>query len=119
MTSFGVNASDVFYCFSNGKKSILLVSIDYPKIKNIKYYPYMKNISLSEPFGIEEVDMGDNAKPEIYRSMHEILNGKITGKYSFMSQGYLLYDVTYTNKKTGEITYFEKQDMTLKDITCI
>lgn len=114
-----VHSSNEFYCFSGGKKSLLLVPISYPQVKRIKYFPYMEDINLSEPYEIEEVDMGDNAKPEIYRSMNEIIDGKITGKYRFMSQGYLLYDVAYTNRKTGKVTYFEKKKLKLKGIECL
>lgn len=63
--------------------------------------------------------MGDNAKPEIYRTMNEMINGKITGKYTFMSQGYLLYNVEYFNLKTKKKTFFEKNDLRIKGINCI
>lgn len=113
------HSSHEFYCLSDGKKSILLVPIYYLQVKKIKYFPYMRDINLSDPYEIEEVDMGDNAQPEIYRSMNEIIDGKITGKYRFMSQGYLLYDVAYTNRKTGKVTYFEKKKLKLKGIECL
>jgi len=63
--------------------------------------------------------MGDNAKPEIYRTMNEMINGKITGKYTFMSQGYLLYNVEYSSLKTKKKTFFEKNDLRIKGINCI
>lgn len=46
--------------------------------------------------------MGDNTKSEVYRTMNEIIDDKVIGKYVFMSQGYLLYDITYVNKKLAE-----------------
>lgn len=112
------HSSHEFYCLSDGKKSILLVPIYYLQVKKIKYFPYMKDINLSDPYEIEEVDMGDNAQPEIYRSMNEIIDGKITGKYRFMSQGYLLYEVAYTNKNTRKVTNFENKKVKLKGIEC-
>ncbi len=63
--------------------------------------------------------MGENSKPEIYRTMNEMINGKVSGQYTFMSQGYLLYDVTYKNFKTKKITQFNKISLEIKDINCL
>ena len=104
---------------ASDNKSILLVSSRYPEIDSIKYYPYLKNIKISKPIKEKSIDMGDNAKPEIYRTMNEIINGKITGKYTFMSQGYLLYNVEYFSLKTKKKTFFEKNDLRIKGINCI
>lgn len=63
--------------------------------------------------------MGENSKPEIYRTMNEIVNGKVSGQYTFMSQGYLLYDVTYKSLKSKKITQFNKTTLENKDINCL
>ena len=112
-------SSNEFYCLSDGNKSILLVSSEYPNIKFVKYYPYLTNIKISKPIKTEEVSMGDNAKPEIYRTMSEIIDGKVTGEYTFMSQGYLLYDVTYINKKNKKEISFSKETLNLKGVYCL
>lgn len=114
-----VYSSNNYYCFTDGKKSILLVSSKYPDIKSVKYFPYLIDIRISNPLEVKEVDMGDNAKPEVYRTMNEIIDRKITGQYRFMSQGYLLYDVTYLNKRTGKETSFNKENLILKGINCL
>lgn len=54
-----VHSGNDYYCFTAGKSSVLLVSTQYSKINNIKYFPYMKNILLSRPFDIEEIHMGE------------------------------------------------------------
>lgn len=107
-----------YYCFSN-KNTVLLISSDYPNIQYVKYYPYLKNIKISKPIKVLEEDMGDNAKPEVYRTMNEVVDSKVTGQYTFMSQGYLLYDVTYTNLKSKKITKFTKTDLKNKKINCL
>ena len=114
-----VQSNDKYYCLVSDNKSILLVPGYYPDVDYIKYYPYLKSIKISKPIKEENIDMGDNAKPEIYRTMNEIINGKITGKYTFMSQGYLLYNVEYVNLKTKKKTFFDKSDLKLKNINCI
>ncbi|QXR19556.1 hypothetical protein EGK58_000990 [Acinetobacter variabilis] len=114
-----VQSNEKYYCLASDNKSILLVSSHYPEIDSIKYYPYLKNIKISKPIKEKSIDMGDNAKPEIYRTMNEMINGKITGKYTFMSQGYLLYNVEYFSLKTKKKTFFEKNDLRIKGINCI
>lgn len=110
--------SNDYYCFSN-KNTVLLIPSDYPNLQYVKYYPYLKNIKISKPVKTVEEDMGENSKPEIYRTMNEIINGKVSGQYTFMSQGYLLYDVTYKNFKTKKITQFNKISLEIKDINCL
>lgn len=61
----------------------------------------------------------DDIKPEIHKTMNEIINGKITGNYTFMSQGYLLYDVIYFNIKSRKRTQFIKVSHSLKGIYCL
>ena len=108
-----------YYCFSSGKNNILLISSEYPNIQSIKYFPYLKNIKISKPIKVVKEDMGDNAKPEIYRTMNEIVNGKVTGQYKFMSQGYLLYDVSYMNLKSKKTITFTKSNLNIKNINCL
>lgn len=79
----------------------------------------MKNIKISRPIKEKNVDMGDNAKPEVYRTMNEIINGEITGYYTFMSQGYLLYDVEYKNLRTKKTTIFNKSNIHIDNISCL
>ena len=114
-------ASNEYYCFANGngKKSILLVSPQYQKTLSIKYYPYLKDIKLSEPVHIEEVEMGEVAQPEVYKTMNELIDGKVTGQYTFVSQGYILYGVSYRNLKTKKETHFEQVSLNLKGISCL
>lgn len=112
-------SSEKYYCLTGDSKSILLVSSHYPKIDYIKYYPYLKDIKISNPIKEESIDMGDNTKPEIYRTMNEIIDGKITGKYVFMSQGYLLYNVEYINLKNKKKTLFDINNLKIKGINCI
>ncbi|ENX55508.1 MULTISPECIES: hypothetical protein [Acinetobacter] len=112
-------ASNEYYCFANGKKSILLVSPQYQKTQTIKYYPYLKDIKLSEPVYIEEVEMGEVAQPEVYKTMNELIDGKVTGQYTFVSQGYILYGVSYRNLKTKKETHFEQVSLNLTGISCL
>ena len=112
-------SNDEYYCLISEKKSILLVSSKYPDINFVKYYPYLKNIKISRPIKEKNVDMGDNAKPEVYRTMNEIINGEITGYYTFMSQGYLLYDVEYKNLRTKKTTIFNKSNIHIDNINCL
>ncbi|WP_368856087.1 hypothetical protein [Acinetobacter sp. YH16053] len=108
-----------YYCFSSGSKSVLLVPSEYPNINSIMYYPFMKKIELSTTLRIEEVDMGDNAKPEVYRVKQEIIDNKVNGQYRFMSQGYILYEAEYLNLKTKKTTVFNKINLDAKGINCI
>ena len=110
--------SNDYYCFSN-KNTVLLIPSDYPNTQYVKYYPYLKNIKISKPIKVIEEDMGDNAKPEIYSTVNEIVNGEISGQYTFMSQGYLLYEVTYKSLKSKKITQFNKTTLENKDIHCL
>ena len=63
--------------------------------------------------------MGDNAKPEIYRTIQEIVDNKVNGQYRFMSQGYILYEAEYLNLKTRQTTVFTKTNLDIKDINCL
>lgn len=45
--SFNANSKDNYFCLSNWKNSILLVSKNYPNISEVKYYPYLKAIKIS------------------------------------------------------------------------
>lgn len=116
-----VQAKDnkTYFCYSNAKSSILLVSDNYPDITNLKYYPYFKDINISKPIKVDEIDMGENAKPEVYRTSNEIIDDKVTGQYTFMSQGYLLYGVSYLNFKTNKLTTFDTIISKLENIHCL
>src|SRR5690606_33539304 len=109
-------SNDEYYCLISEKKSILLVSSKYPDINFVKYHPYLKNIKISRPIKERNVDMCDNAKSEVYRTMNEINNGKITVYYTFMSQSYLLYDVEYKNLKTKKTNIFNKSNIHIDNI---
>lgn len=112
--------SDQHYCFfSSDSKHVLLVPSEYPNINSIMYYPFMKKIELSTTLRIEEVDMGDNDKPEVYRVKQEIIDNKVNGQYRFMSQGYILYEAEYLNLKTKKTTVFNKINLDAKGINCI
>lgn len=118
LLSFNTNSKDNYFCLSNGKNSILLVSKNYPNISEVKYYPYLKSIKISE---IIKKEYGDDAgeKPEVYYTMNELINGKNTGKYVFMPQGYVLYSVDYLNFKSKKITEFSRiynYEINLKNI---
>lgn len=64
--------------------------------------------------------MGEDAKPEVYRAMNEVLGNKITGKYTFMSQGYLIYKATYVNKRNNKKTNFvSERELVLKGVNCL
>ena len=52
-------------------------------------------------------------------TVNEIVNGEISGQYTFMSQGYLLYEVTYKSLKSKKITQFNKTTLENKDINCL
>lgn len=114
-------AEDSYSCLSDGGKIFLLVPLSYPNINYIKYYPYLKPIKISKIIKTEYGDQG-GFKPEIYYTMNEIINGKITGRYTFMSQGYIIYNATYLNLKTKKKTEFGRvygHDIQLKDVDCI
>lgn len=118
--SSNVFANNDYFCLVDNKKEVvLLVSTNYPSISSVTYYPYLKNIKISKPIHEEQIDMGDNEKPEVYRTMNEIYQGKITGKYIFMSQGYLLYEVTYLNFKTKKKTVFSRESSNLESVNCL
>lgn len=117
--SINLYANKNFFCLSNDGKTILLVPSTYPNIDEIKYYPYLKSIKLSN---IVKTEYGDDGgiNPEIYYTMNEIIKGKITGNYTFMSQGYLVYSVTYTNlKNKREINFEREYNLQLKGINCL
>lgn len=118
---FNANSKDNYFCLSNGKNSILLVSKNYPNISEVKYYPYLKSIKISE---IIKKEYSDDAgeKPEVYYNMNELINGKNTGKYVFMSRGYVLYSVDYLNFKSKKIAEFSRiynYEINLKNINCL
>ena len=78
----------------------------------------MKSIKISK---IIKKKYGDDAgeKPEVYYTMNELINGKNTGKYVFMSRGYVLYSVDYLNFKSKKITEFSRiynYEINLKNI---
>lgn len=115
-----INAdADDYFCLSSGGNNLLLISIKYPNIDEVKYYPYMKSIKVSK---VVETEYGDDEgeKPEVYYTMNEIVKNKITGHYIFMSQGYLVYSATYINLKNNkEIEFYRKYNLKLKDINCL
>lgn len=118
---FNANSKDNYFCLSNGKNSILLVSKNYPNISEVKYYPYLKSIKISE---IIKKEYSDDAgeKPEVYYNMNELINEKNTGKYVFMSRGYVLYSVDYLNFKSKKIAEFSRiynYEINLKNINCL
>ncbi|MGF1727359.1 hypothetical protein [Photobacterium nomapromontoriensis] len=47
------------------------------------------------------------------------MDGKINGQYSFLSQGALLYDLTYTNRHSGKVIDISKQTMTDESGQCV
>lgn len=111
--------ADDYFCLSNGGDNILLISAKYPNINEIKYYPYMRPIKISN---VVKTEYGDNGgeKTETYYTMNEILKNKITGHYTFMSQGYLVYSATYINLKSNKKSEFYRQyDLKLKGINCL
>ncbi|MCG2608738.1 hypothetical protein LZZ98_09385 [Acinetobacter sp. SM34] len=120
LCSIQAHATTDYFCLTDGNKSILLVPKNYPDFSTVKYYPYLKDIKVSKTIQIYKVDMGENAHPEIYRTMNEIINNKITGKYTFMSQGYLIYYATYYNLKTKKKTEFSREyELKLKGVNCL
>lgn len=114
-------ANNDFFCLVNSsQKIVLLVPANYPNIAKVQYYPYLKDIKLSKPIKTYNVDMGEDAKPEVYRDMNEVLGNKITGKYTFMSQGYLIYKATYVNKRNNKKTNFVRErELVLKGVNCL
>ncbi|RKG32957.1 hypothetical protein D7V21_10815 [Acinetobacter guerrae] len=119
--SVNVYAEEDFFCFYNGKKAILLIPKNYPDISEVKYYPYLKSINLSKVIKTEYGDDGGE-NPEIYYTMNEIVNKKNTGSYTFMSQGYVVYNVTYLNFRTKKQTAFLRlydYEIKLKNINCL
>lgn len=114
-------ADDSYFCLSDGQKSILLVPKDYPNTSEVKYYPYLKPIKISK---VVRTEYGDQSgvKPEIFYTMNEIINRKITGQYTFNVQGYLVNYVDYLNLKTKKrTTFFVKygDDLNLKGVNCL
>lgn len=119
--SFNAYADDDYFCFSNGGKNILLVPKSYPNFNEIKYYPYLKTIQISDVIKTRYGDQGGD-KPEVYYTMNEIINKKTTGSYTFMSQGYVVYNVTYLNFRTKKETDFSRlynYEIKLKNINCL
>lgn len=117
--SINLYANNNFFCLSNGGKTILLVPSTYPNIDEIKYYPYLKPIKISNVIKTEHGDDG-GINSEIYYTMNEIVKGKITGNYTFMSQGYQVYSATYTNLKNKRKTNFEREyNLQLKGVNCL
>ncbi|WP_419225009.1 hypothetical protein [Acinetobacter sp. A2] len=119
LVSFGSYANNSFFCLSNGGKNTLLVPSTYPDIKVVQYYPYLKDIKISKPIKVKEIDMGDEFKPEIHKTVNEIINNKVTGQYTFISQGYILYGVEYLNFRNKKKTFLTYQNLSLNNIVCL
>ncbi|WP_324626711.1 hypothetical protein [Acinetobacter sp. MD2(2019)] len=113
-------ASD-YFCFSSGGKNLLLVPANFLEVRELKYSPYLKRVALSKVIKTEyEDDAG--FKPQIYYTMNEIVDHQVSGRYRFMVQGYLIYEVSYFNTKNKQRTDFSRlysEDVTLKNIRCI
>lgn len=121
LVSISVCANNDFFCLtSSNQKVILLVPANYPGNDRVQYYPYLKDIKISKPIKTNVVDMGEGAKPEFYRVVNEISGNKITGNYTFMSQGYLIYKATYVNKRNNKKTSFVREhELVLKGVNCL
>lgn len=121
LVSISAYANNDFFCLTNSnQKVILLVPANYPDTDKVQYYPYLKDIKISKPIKTNIVDMGEGAKPEIYRTVNEIFRNKITGNYTFMSQGYLIYKATYVNKRNNKKTSFVREhELILKGVNCL
>ena len=63
--------------------------------------------------------MSEHAKPEVYRTVNEVIDDEVMGQYTFMSQGYLLYGVSYLNFKTKKLMTFDKRILNLENINCL
>ena len=114
-------ADDSYFCLSDGGKSVLLVPKNYSNINTVLYYPYLKPIKISKVTKTRYGDTGGE-KPEVFNTMNEIINGKVTGKYVFNIQGYIINYVDYINLKTKKKTTFllkNGEDFRLKDIDCL
>lgn len=118
LLSISAYAED-YFCLSNGGNNLLLLPVKYPNIDEIKYYPYMKPIKISNIVTIEYEDE-DGEKPETYYTMNEIVKNKITGQYTFISQGSLVYSATYINLKNNKkFEFYREYDLKLKGVNCL
>ncbi|MBK5647046.1 MAG: hypothetical protein I4N51_08010 [Acinetobacter sp.] len=98
-----------YFCFKESQNNnLLLISEEeFPKVKTVQYYPYMKKISLKFT-QYDAVDTAQGRPSEFHDFYKEIINQKETGTYEIVYQGAVLYNVNYTSKKTKKMTQFDR-----------
>lgn len=98
-----------YFCFKESQNNnLLLISEEeFPKVKTVQYYPYMKKISLKFTH-YDAVDTAQGRPSEFHDFYKEIINQKETGIYEIVYQGAVLYNVNYTSKKTKKMTQFDR-----------
>ena len=106
-----------YFCFKESQNNVdelstdpnfLLISEEeFPKVKTVQYYPYMKKISLKFTH-YDAVDTAQGRPSEFHDFYKEIINQKETGTYEIVYQGAVLYNVNYTSKKTKKMTQFDR-----------
>lgn len=98
-----------YFCFkTEHKKNILLVSTDeFPDIKTIQYYPYLKKIKLKFSY-YDAIDTASGKPSEFHYFYREVINNQLMGTYEVIYQGAMFYTVNYTTPNTHQTTRFER-----------
>ncbi|WP_335956153.1 hypothetical protein, partial [Acinetobacter guillouiae] len=74
-----------YFCFKESQNNnLLLISEEeFPKVKTVQYYPYMKKISLKFTH-YDAVDTAQGRPSEFHDFYKEIINQKETGTYEIV-----------------------------------
>ncbi|MDR0217876.1 MAG: hypothetical protein LBI71_03175 [Enterobacteriaceae bacterium] len=116
--SSGVSASEFhsyFRCFTlHDKKSINIKYVNFFSTKDkadIGYVKYEKSDIAIPLVFVKDDEMLIDDRPSIYTIVwSEIIDGKVNGTYTVMSQGTRFFGFTYTNKKNKSVEFEENWD---------
>lgn len=105
--SFMAHASETVGCFSAGKMNVKFVKISQDGL-DIGYVKYEHSKSAIKLLFVKTEEQDSADRPSSFTTdWNEMLNGKVNGYYTVMSQGARFYQFDYKSLK-GKVTEFSE-----------
>jgi hypothetical protein len=107
--STDAHATASYFCFkTDHQQNILLVSAEeFPEIKTIQYYPYLKRIDLKFSH-YDAIDTARDRPSEFHDFYKEIIDNQVMGTYEVIYQGAMFSTINHTAKNNHRPTKFER-----------
>jgi hypothetical protein len=98
-----------YFCFkADHQKNILLISTqEFPEIKTIQYYPYLKKIDLKFSH-YDAIDTARDKPSEFHYFYKEATSKHAMGTYEVIYQGAMFHTVKYIAKNTRHPIQFNR-----------